>query len=57
MKNSSRFEEKMAQNFTRSSSGCFSSADEVEHAGVELDPRQLAVEEAGLVVGWEGCVA
>ncbi len=25
--------------------------DEVEDAGVELDPRQLAVEETGLVVG------
>ena len=25
---------------------------ELEHAGVELDPRQLAVEESGLVVVW-----
>ena len=43
-KNSSRFEEKIEQNRTRSSSGTLSSAGQLEHARVEVEERELAVE-------------
>ena len=45
MKNSSRFEEKIEQNFTRSSSGTSGSAIEVEDPRVEVEPGQLSVQE------------
>ena len=45
MKNSSRLLAKMARNFARSSSGCAGSCAELEHAGVEVEPGHLAVEE------------
>ena len=45
MKNSSRFEEKIAQNLTRSSSGSGLVRREREHALVEVEPRELAVEQ------------
>ncbi len=45
MKNSSRFEATIARNFSRSTSGTVGVARLVEHALVELEPRQLAVDE------------
>ena len=47
MKNSSRLESKMAMNFSRSSSGLAGVLRLVQHAGVELQPRQLAVQQIG----------
>ena len=43
-KNSSRFWLKMAQNLARSSSGTPDSSAQRQHAGVEVEPGQLAVE-------------
>ena len=48
-KNSSSPSEKMARNFTRSRSGIRSSDGQLQQAGPEVQPGQLAVEEA--VVG------
>ena len=45
MKNSSRLLSKMATNFSRSSRGLSGSSASCEHAGVELEPGQLAVDE------------
>ena len=45
-KNSSRFDEKIAQNFTRSSSGSDVVRRELEDAGVELEVGELAIEES-----------
>ena len=50
MQNSSRLDEKIAEKRSRSSSGTRSSRGQLEHAGVPLEPRQLAVEEARLLV-------
>ena len=51
MKNSSRFELKIDRNFTRSSSGLDGVLGFFQHAGVELQPAQLAVDEVlGLVM-------
>ena len=44
MKNSSRFVATIARNFTRSSSGCVGVLGLREHALVELEPAQLAVD-------------
>ena len=44
MKNSSRFDVKIAANFTRSSSGTFGVLGELQHAVVEVQPGELAVE-------------
>ena len=49
-KNSSRFCEKIARNFARSSSGQRVVFREREDAGVEVEPRQLAVEVASVGV-------
>ena len=51
-KNSSRFCEKIARNFARSSSGQRGIFREREDAGVEVEPRELAVEVAS--VGLDG---
>ena len=48
MKNSSRLVDQIAQNFRRSSSGA-RVLGELQHAVVEVQPRQLAVEEQRLV--------
>ena len=57
MKNSSRFEAKIARNRTRSSSGSARVLGELEHPGVEAQPGQLAVEEpVGGQVGGRGVV-
>ena len=45
MKNSSRFEAKIARNFTRSSSGLVAFCGLFQHPGIELEPAQLAVDE------------
>ena len=50
-KNSSRFELKIARNFARSSSGSAGVLREREHARVEVEPRQLAVEVARVLDG------
>ena len=50
MKNSSRFELKMARNFTRSSSGTRRVLRLLEHAAVELEPGQLAIDEASAFI-------
>ena len=50
MKNSSRLDETIARNFSRSSSGTVRVLGELQHPVVELHPRELAVEvEAGIL--------
>ena len=45
MKNSSRLAEKIARNLSRSSSGNRRVLGQGQHPGVEVEPRQLAVEQ------------
>ena len=53
-KNSSRLLLEMARNFARSSSGARRLLGELEHAGVEIQPAQMAVDVAMTVVQRDG---